>query len=211
MMAVPGSGQVGERRPQLATQHRVETDRRLVEHQQVRRGRAGRRPATRVTADHPRAGDTRSSRGRRARPSRSPRRCRAVDPEHGSEELAGSRARSGRRTRSAPASRSRPDVAAPALPAGSPSTVTVPDSTIWTPTIARIKRRLAAPGRTEQPGDLARCDRRGETGDHGASAADDAQVGDRDRRIRIHHTLNYWVCRGPTSRLSRQRGRRPGP
>ena len=66
-------------------------------------------------------------------------------PEHAARSSAGSRAPRGRRTPTAPASRSRRARRRAGDPAGSPRTVTLPDATIWTPTIARMSVDLPQP------------------------------------------------------------------
>ena len=99
----PRVGERVEHRPQVAAQHRVEADRGLVEHQQLRAGRAARPPARPGSAGRRRAG----RRPRRAGPPGRRRRCTAStsavgDAEHPGEVAEVLARRSGRRTRWAP-------------------------------------------------------------------------------------------------------------
>ena len=71
---VPRAASAWNVRPEVAAQHRIEPDGRLVEDQHARAGRAARSPARRASARRPRACGRPGRRARRARPSRSPRR-----------------------------------------------------------------------------------------------------------------------------------------
>ena len=121
-----GVREPAERAPEVAAKHRVETDRRLVEDEQVR-------PAEqRCRERHARA----LAAGERAhRPPRQPNEIDGLEhllervperPRRSARSSRGSRARSGRRRPRAPASRSRRAAGARGAPAGRPSTSTVP-------------------------------------------------------------------------------------
>ena len=149
-------GEPVEQRPQVAAQHRVEADGRLVEHQQVRASRAARRRGWPASAGRRRAG-RRPGPAWSARSTASTRRVHlvAADAEHPGEERevlgdgevvvhAGGLG----------------DVADPVAQRGAPGLLAerprpCPPASCWTPTRERISVDLPQPGRPEQPGDPA--------------------------------------------------------
>ena len=179
----PAVGELVEQLPELAPQHRVEPDRRLVEDEQLgpaeqrRRERDARPLAARQPADDPvavlrerdvsiaRSTDVRRTRRGRARSS------------------GGSRARSGRRRPTAPASRSRRASAAPASPpaARAPSTVRRRRSARRRShaSASTCRSRSARAARSPMPRGTSKLSVR----QHLDAAADDAQPLDADRRL----------------------------
>ena len=138
-------GELVEEVPQVAAQHRVEPDGRLVEHEDVglveerRRERDARLLPAREPPDevcgHVGEADALDHRvDARSRRTEDPREVRR-----------GSRAPRGRRRPTAPASRSRRGSAARARRRGARARSPSPAATIWTPTIDRISVDLPLP------------------------------------------------------------------
>ena len=141
----PGLREPVERVPEIAAQHRVESDGRLVEDEHVgATEQRGRERHARALAAGERA-DLPSREPDRGRPSRALPRRGPEPLRRSARSSRGSPARSGRRRPRAPASRSRCGVVAPGRRRARPSTSTVPLRIIWTPTIARISVVLPDP------------------------------------------------------------------
>ena len=135
-----------ERAPEIAAQHRVEADRRLVEHEQLRARRRARPPATRGRCSPPESRATTRSlcRSRSTVASTSsirPAGARTI-PTEVAEVLEHGQ---GRRTRKGPAAGSPRVSAAPGRPRPGRATRIVPLTPSCTPTIARMSVDLPLP------------------------------------------------------------------
>ncbi len=141
---------LGERRPELPAKHGVKTHRRLVEHQDVGpaeqrhgEGDPGALPAGQLIHQVV-VGSVEANGGD------GPVDVVAADSKNRGEEgevLPNRQVRVHARRLGDVADSSTQ----PGAPGGLPSTVTVPDSTIWTPTIARIRVLLPQPEGPSKP------------------------------------------------------------
>ena len=180
---VAAVGEPAEQRPEVAPQHRVEPDGRLVEHQQLGRRRAARPPARRGPPGRRRAGRPRRRRGCSSPTSPTTRSTsRAGRTEHGGEVaqvLAHGQVGVDRRRLG--------DVADPSRrsggdPAGRPSTSTSPPATTWTPTTERISVLLPQPLGPSSPVTLPRATSKETSSSTTLPTAHHPQPVQRDRR-----------------------------